>query len=100
MNTQRVLVLSYSEYSFPDQETGKLIEGATVWYVALTSDDRYTNGLKPAKASLKLENVGNLATQQLPAFGDLHFNIDFSRNQLRPFKFDNLNVFELVEVDE
>ena len=45
--TQKIFIVHQNEYSFPDKESGEIIEGKSVVY--LISDDSY-----PAKVSLKV----------------------------------------------
>ena len=49
MIEEKVLICSLNVYSFPDKDTGELIEGATVWVMPLKSDDEYVNGSQPQK---------------------------------------------------
>ena len=92
---EQVLICSINEYSFNDNETGKLIEGATVWVVPLSSNDEYTKGSKPQKFSMKLEDVQQLKSVELPAFADMHLKANISRNSLTLKGFDNFKEFSL-----
>lgn len=92
---EQVLVCSINEYSFNDNETGKLIEGATVWVVPLSANDDYTKGSKPQKFSMKLEDVHLFNSVQLPAFADMHLDANISRNSLTLKGFDNFKEFSL-----
>ena len=90
---EEVLVCSINEYSFNDNETGKLIEGATVWVVPLSSDDEYTKGSKPQKYSMKLEQVQQFKSVELPVLADMHLKANISRNTLTLKGFDNFKEF-------
>lgn len=92
---EEVLVCSINEYSFNDNETGKLIEGATVWVVPLFSDDEYVKGSKPQKYSMKLEQVQQFNSVELPALADMHLKANISRNTLVLKGFDNFKVFNV-----
>lgn len=95
MNNQEVLLLSATPYDFTDQTTNRQVTGLTVWLVPLKSSDKYTNGIKPVKYSLPadLESLFNGIT--LPAFAEMEFEFDFSRNKVNPSYFDNFNEMKL-----
>lgn len=92
---EQVLICSISEYSFKDSETGRLIEGATVWVLPLFSDDEYTKGSKPQKFSMKLEEVQQFKSVELPSLADMHLKANISRNTLTLKGFDNFKKFNL-----
>lgn len=92
---EEVLVCSLNEYSFNDNETGKLIEGATVWVVPLNADDEYTKGSKPQKYSMKPEQVKHLQSVELPVFADMHLTANISRKTFNLKGFDNFKAFNV-----
>lgn len=92
---EEVLICSMNEYSFNDSETGKLIEGATVWVVPLSSDDEYTKGSKPQKYSMKPEQVQQLKSVELPVFADMHLKANISRKTFILKGFDNFKEFNV-----
>lgn len=92
---ERVLLCSLNEYSFTDDTTGNLVEGATVWVLPLTSDNKYINGLQPSKYSITKEFAQELNGLSLPVYADMHLTVDLARKSVKAQRFDNFKDFTI-----
>jgi hypothetical protein len=58
------IVLSAAPYSFPNEKTGEIIEGITVFTLPMTElkpqKNRDTHGVKPYKSTLPLDVIGKI----------------------------------------
>ena len=99
MNNQDVLILSVTPYDFDDQKTGRNVKGLTLWLLPLVSNDKYTNGIKPAKYSLQIEMNECFEDVKLPAFAQMSFDFDFSRNKVFPNNFSNFVSSALADLN-
>lgn len=71
---ERALVLSADQWSMPDERTGEIIKGTSIWY--LNSYRESTDGavgFKPTKVSGSFYMFPQLSAAQLPALCDLEF---------------------------
>lgn len=71
---EKALVLSADKWSMPDEKTGEIRTGFSVWYVNDYRDDLPESiGYKPTKISTTPEMFESLRLAKLPALFDLDF---------------------------
>lgn len=72
--SERAFVLSADGWEMPDEKTGEIRKGFSVWYINEYREDSATQiGLKPTKISATAEIFEVLKTGKLPALFDLDF---------------------------
>lgn len=72
--SQKALILSADFWSMPDERTGEIRSGYSVWYINDYRDDgEGAIGFKPTKVSATPEIFEVLKPAQLPALFDLDF---------------------------
>lgn len=65
---ERALILSADAWDMPDEKTGEIRSGVSVWYVNDYREDTKTSiGFKPTKVSAAPEILDQLRSSQLPA---------------------------------
>lgn len=70
----RALVLSADRWEMPDEKTGEIRSGFSVWFINDYRDDEPGKlGYKPTKINATDEIFANLKTANLPALFDLDF---------------------------
>lgn len=90
----RVIVLGVSRYSFPDKNSGEIIEGAKVNYVEeRPADEENVVGHTPQTANVKYKEFDELYAQGVPGVYDAHMRVDMTGRQPK-LKID---AFEFVE---
>lgn len=88
---ERALILSADRWEMPDERTGEIRKGVSVWYVNDYREDTDTSvGFKPTKVSASPEMLEKLRHSQLPAVYELHYGS-------RPGK-DNKPTLTLIDV--
>lgn len=71
---ERALVLSADVWSMPDERTGEIRNGVSVWYMNEYREDTDKSfGYKPTKVSAAPEMLDILRAAKLPAICDLDF---------------------------
>jgi len=71
---EKALVLSADKWSMPDEKTGEIRSGFSVWYVNDYRDDLPESiGMKPTKITATPEMFESLRLAKLPALFDLDF---------------------------
>lgn len=71
---EKALVLSADRWSMPDEKTGEIRSGFSVWYVNDYRDDLPESiGFKPTKISTTPELFESLRLAKLPALFELDF---------------------------
>lgn len=71
---ERALVLSADAWEMPDEKTGEIRKGVSVWYVSnYREDDVKSAGFKPTKLAGTFESFDQLRTAGLPGVFDLDF---------------------------
>lgn len=72
--SQKALILSADFWRMPDEKTGEIREGYSVWFINDYRDDAEgAIGFKPTKVSATAEIFEALRPAQLPALFDLDF---------------------------
>lgn len=93
---EEVLILSASKYDFTDERTNKKLTGLTVWLCPVkTSIKENLNGIKPVKYSLPEDKMHVFDGVNLPAYGVMHFEFDFSSSKIMPGAFSDFTEFEM-----
>lgn len=71
---EKALILSADAWEMPDERTGEIRKGVSVWYVNDYRVDIPTAvGFKPTKVSADVSMLDTLRAAKLPALFDLHF---------------------------
>lgn len=71
---EKALILSADAWEMPDERTGEIRKGVSVWYVNDYREDTQTAvGFKPTKVSADSSMIEVLRTAKLPSLFDLHF---------------------------
>lgn len=84
MNGQKVIVLGVSRYSFPNQETGEIIEGTKVNFI--DTDEAKENdflGFKQQTQNMPYALFGQFSNENLPGIYEMESKVDFSGKQLK-----------------
>lgn len=92
---EEVLVLSAQKYEFENDDK-EVIKGISVYIIPVNVEKRdFLNGLKPIKYSLSSEKMNMFDDVQLPAYANMKFKLDFSRNKIVPDVFQIVEEFEI-----
>lgn len=71
---ERAVILSVDKWSMPDERTGEIRDGLSVWYVnEYREDTKDALGSKPTKVSASPELFDLFTKARLPALFNLHF---------------------------
>src|SRR5690606_8217796 len=71
---ERALILSCDSWEMPDEKTGEIRKGLSVWYVNdYRADTAGSYGFKPTKVSADSALIDHLRDAKLPALFDLDF---------------------------
>jgi len=71
---EKALILSADAWEMPDERTGEIRKGVSVWFCNDYREDTLTSvGFKPTKVSADVSMLDALRTAKLPALFDLHF---------------------------
>lgn len=71
---ERALILSCDSWEMPDEKTGEIRKGLSVWYVNDYREDTAGSfGFKPTKVSADCALIDRLRDAKLPALFDLDF---------------------------
>lgn len=72
--SERALVLSVDAWEMPDERTGEIRKGLSVWYVNDYREDSLNAiGYKPTKVSADLELFATFRRARLPAIFEMHY---------------------------
>lgn len=71
---EKALILSADSWSMPDEKTGEIRKGVSVWFVNDYRDDtEEAVGFKPTKVSADAELLPMLRSAKLPAVFNMHY---------------------------
>lgn len=71
---EKALILSADSWSMPDEKTGEIRKGVSVWFVNDYRDDtEEAVGFKPTKVSADVELLPMLRSAKLPAVFNMHY---------------------------
>lgn len=96
----RVIVLGVSRYSFPDQKSGELIEGAKVSYIEESpADEENVAGHTPQTANMKYGYFDTIYNSGVPAVYDANLTVSLTGRKptLKIEGFDYVGPFSFAE---
>ncbi len=71
---ERALVLSADRWEMPDEKTGEMRQGLSVWFVNDYREDTPASfGFKPTKVSADVSLLDQLKNAKLPAVFEMHY---------------------------
>lgn len=72
--SERALILSVDKWEMPDERTGEIRKGLSVWFVnEYREDTQDAFGYKPTKVSAAPELLDTFRKARLPALFDMHY---------------------------
>lgn len=71
---ERALVLSADQWQMPDEKTGEIIKGTSIWFLnSYRESSEGAVGFKPTKVSGSFDMFHEMSKAQLPALCELEF---------------------------